>query len=165
MSAPTPTRPRVGGGRPGSPPDREERPGGGGRGWVELFRAAGDIEAHLLTGRLWESGIQSQTVTDRSVPGAFLYGGHNPWAPVAVLVRKLQLEDARIVLAELALGRPAATPEDRRPPPRRGPAGAVLWWFVALLLAVAFTVLGMAHTIDRCERLNRCDAVFTGNGR
>lgn len=127
--------------------------GGGGRGWVELTRARGDIEAHLLTGRLAATGIETSTVVDRSAPGTFLYGGHDPWAPVSVLVKRVQLDEARLVLAELAYEAPPMEPS------RRGGSswrGAMAWWSAAIALAVAFTVLGVVQMIERCERDPRC---------
>lgn len=156
-----PTRNGIDGDNPLPPLEEDESTGGGGRGWVELTKARGDIEAHLLTGRLAASGIESSTVTDRSAPGSFLYGGHNPWAPVAVLVRRIQLEDARLVLAELAYeGRPAE-PQEARTSAWKGP---VLWWVAAVSLAVMFTVLGVAQMMARCERDVRCNPVTRGDG-
>ncbi len=80
------------------PPAGTRSGGGGGSGWIQLVKAADDIEAHLLAGRLAEAGIEVQTLPDRAAPGAWLYGGSNPWAPVRVLVRRRQLEEARLVL-------------------------------------------------------------------
>jgi Putative prokaryotic signal transducing protein len=122
---------------------------GGGNGWVELTWARNDIEAHLLTGRLKESGIETRRVKDRSAPGAWLYGGSNPWAPVAVLVRELQLEDARIVMAEISWAGPAAPARSRDP--ESGPSRAVAWWVAALVLGVIFTAIGLARTAELFE--------------
>jgi hypothetical protein len=113
--------------------------GGGESDWVELFTARNDIDAHLLVGRLDEAGIQSHTVKDRSAPGAWLYGGSNPWAPVAVFVRRLQLEDARLVLAEISM----RTPFVRPIPERSSRRGTLVWWAVALVLGAFFTWVGL----------------------
>lgn len=113
---------------------------GGGSEWVELIKARHDIDAHLLTGRLEEAGIETRSVVDRGAPGAWLYGGSNPWAPVTVLVRRFQLEDARIVLAEISFDGPSATELARLARSRRVSFGA-LWWATALLLGLVFIVL------------------------
>ncbi|MDQ3987068.1 MAG: DUF2007 domain-containing protein [Actinomycetota bacterium] len=127
--------------------------GGGGRGWVELLRATDDIEAHLLTGRLGEVGIETMSVKDRSAPGAWLYGGSNPWAPVAILVRKIQLEDARLVLAEISWTAPAF--ENASEAERRGHrSGAVAWWAAAIALGMIFTAIGLLRT---AQGLNGCE--------
>lgn len=99
----TPVRPRrvAGGGPPGAPAGGD---GGGGSGWTRLAVASNDIEAHLLEGCLLEAGIETRTVKDRTAPGAWLMGGSNPWAPVEVHVRRFQLDDARLVLLEVAAG-------------------------------------------------------------
>jgi hypothetical protein len=140
----------------GSPPDLDEGSwGGGGSGWVELTKAANDIDAHLLTGMLVESGIDTKTVTDRGAPGDWVYGGSNPWAPVTIFVRRLQLEDARIVLAELAFEAPAATRFERT----RGRGGPVLWWALAIGLGLFFTALfyfGTQESMDRCRDSGAC---------
>ncbi|MGH2736402.1 MAG: DUF2007 domain-containing protein, partial [Actinomycetota bacterium] len=75
--------------------------GGGGREWVALFRASNDIDAALLVGRLDEAGVESRSLKDRADPGAWLYGGSNPWAPVMIYVHRYQLSDARFVLAQV----------------------------------------------------------------
>ena len=87
------------------PPVSQER-GGGDQSWVELLKASDDIEAHLLGGRLLEAGIEARNVKDRSGP-AWMYGGSNPWAPVTILVRRAELEAARLVLAEISWSAPA----------------------------------------------------------
>ncbi len=109
------------------PPPAERWPGGGGSGWVTLATAANDIEAHLLVGRLGEAGVDVHVLKDRSAPGAWLYGGANPWAPVHVLVRKLQLDEARLVLAEISFEAP---PADRSigMVARRDWKIPVMWW-------------------------------------
>jgi hypothetical protein len=120
--------------------------GGGGAGWVELLKARDDIEAHLVTGRLSESGVETRTLKDRSGP-AWLFGGHNPWAPVTILVRKVQLEDARIVLAEISFQQPAVDPE-APVPEAPGRSRAVAWWAIALALGLGFTTVALARTAD-----------------
>ena len=121
----------------GPPPERDEDGRGGGSKWVELARAKDDIEAHLLLGRLHEAGIETRTLKDRTAPGAWLYGGSNPWAPVAVLVRSFELDQARLVLAELAYITPAAPEPTRRPP--QAPRHRLLWIVTAIVLGVMFT--------------------------
>jgi hypothetical protein len=135
--------------------DGDRRQGGGGSGWVELTQANNDIDAHLLTGRLMESGIETSTVKDRGEPGNWVYGGSNPWAPVTVYVRRLQLEDAKIVLAELAFEAPSATPGATR----GGRGGPLLWWTLAIGLGLFFTALfyfGTQESMDRCRDSGIC---------
>ncbi|MGH2786463.1 MAG: DUF2007 domain-containing protein [Actinomycetota bacterium] len=117
------------------PPPTATRRGGGGSGWVELARARDDIESHLLTGRLHEAGIETNAVKDRFAPGAWLYGGSNPWAPVAVYVRRWQLEDARVVLAEISYEAPPAPDRAGDAPPRL----TWKWWLVAAGLGIVLT--------------------------
>lgn len=127
--------------------------GGGGSGWVELIRAHGDIDAHLLVGRLSEAGVETRTVTDRSAPWTWMLAGSNPWAPVSILVRRLQLEDARLVLAEISYELPAATPPVQRRQPRwKGP---LLWWSAALALGAIFTAIGLIQTVASMEQCAR----------
>jgi hypothetical protein len=128
------------------------RKGGGGSGWVELIRAHGDIDAHLLVGRLDEAGVETRTVTDRSAPWTWMLAGSNPWAPVSILVRKLQLEDARLVLAEISYDLPPAAPRVAETGPPRWKA-PLLWWSVAIALGAVFTAIGLIQTatsMDRC---------------
>jgi hypothetical protein len=107
-----------------------------------LVKAANNIEAHLLAGRLAEAGVETQTLPDRTAPGAWLYGGSNPWAPVTVLVRRRQLDDARLVLVEISWAGPAAEPRlsdaQSRPVP-------LLWWATAVALGVLFTAAALLH--------------------
>jgi hypothetical protein len=131
---------------PPLPPILEEARGGGGE-WVELVKVRNDIEAHLLIGRLEESGVETRTVKDRTQPGAWLYGGSNPWAPVAILVHRLQLQDAKLVLAEISLDGPAAEPEEEIPK-KEIRRRAITWWVVAIVLGVLFTLLGLLRTAD-----------------
>jgi hypothetical protein len=130
--------------------------GGGGSGWVHLTRARDDIDAHLLTGRLSQSGIECRTIVDRSAPGAWLHGGTNPWAPVNIYVRRIQLEDARLVLAEISYDAPPAAPGERT----EGRRVATIWWATALGLGIALTlvVLGQAvQTEPLCKALPFCE--------
>jgi hypothetical protein len=134
---------RSGPARPAPPPGYE--PGGGGGGWVELVRARDDIDAHLLDGRLAQAGIETRWVKDRGALGAWAYGGSNPWAPVAIMVRRIQLEDARIVLAEIWLDAPAAEPDLLRPKRPRLPA---LWWLTALGLGALLLLIGLLQIAE-----------------
>lgn len=128
----------------GLPPFVEEDRRGGGARWIELTKAHDDIDAHLLIGRLDEAGIETRTLKDRTAPGAWLYGGSNPWAPVTILVRSFELDSARLVLAELAYEGPAVDPERPVPPAARRKT-ALLWWVTALILGVTFTALIVAQ--------------------
>jgi Putative prokaryotic signal transducing protein len=126
------------------PPPVESPTGGGGGGdWVELIRARDDIDAHLLLGRLVEAGVEARTIKDRHAPGAWLYGGSNPWAPVVVLVRRFQLDDARLVLANISFYAPEPAP--------RGELALdpVRWWLVALALGVALTATTLAQVASQ----------------
>lgn len=76
--------------------------GGDDERWIPLFRAADDIEAHLLAGRLVQAGIETRAIKDRSTADAWLHNGSNPWTPVDLWVRVHHFDDARIVLAEIA---------------------------------------------------------------
>ncbi|MDQ4095101.1 MAG: DUF2007 domain-containing protein, partial [Actinomycetota bacterium] len=114
----------VGGVDPGVP---DVDSGGGGAGWVELLTARDDIEAHLLAGRLAEAGVETRTLKDRSGPGAWLHGGSDPWAPVTILVKRVQLEDARLVLAEISWAQPAVDPEAPSPAQASARPRALTW--------------------------------------
>ena len=133
------------------PPPASVWKDGGGSGWVELIRARGDIDAHLLVGRLAEAGVETRTFTDRSAPWTWMHAGSDPWAPVSILVRRLQLDDARLVLAEISYELPAAPPPVTRESSRwKGP---VLWWSLALALGAIFTGIALIQTVtlmDRC---------------
>ena len=141
----------------GSPPTPG---GGGGNDWVTLTTAQDDIDAHLLVGRLDEAGVEARTLKDRTAPGGWMYlGGSNPRAPVAVLVRRLQLEDARIVLAEISWNAPAAKQDSVAPEPTRNQVAA--WWVVALALGVVFTSIAISRTADAvraCAQHSECRA-------
>jgi hypothetical protein len=140
-----------------TPPADPFTGGGGGSGWTKLVQAPNDIEAHLVTGRLNEVGIETQTLKDRSGP-VWLYNGSNPWAPVTVLVRRFKLEDAQLVLAEVAFSAPSA---EREAVPRGGVWGPVVWWSAAIALGVLFTALGWVqanNTMETCSRPSGCEA-------
>jgi hypothetical protein len=132
--------------------------GGGGSGWVRLARATDDIDAHLLIGRLNEAGIETMAVKDRTEPGSWLFlGGSNPWAPVVIMVRPLQLEDARLVLAEISYDAPAIEPSDIRP--QRKWSLPVVWWVTALILGILLSFLALvqvAQSFPACKALPFC---------
>lgn len=127
---------------PPPPVDIGARGGGGGRDWVELFRAQNDIDAHLLAGRLNSAAIETRTLKDRGVPGAWLYGGSNPWAPVTIFVLRRQLVDAKVVLAEVAFAAPDAGASPSREGDERWRV-PLMWWATALALGVFFTTLAL----------------------
>jgi Putative prokaryotic signal transducing protein len=130
---------------PSSPPTTDDRSGGGGgRDWVELFRAANDIEAALLLGKLGEQEIEGRSVKDRSQPGSWLYGGSNPWAPVLIYVRRHQLVDARILLAEISLAEDDA--EVNREEPRRRISR--MWLATAIALGLAISALALLQIAE-----------------
>jgi Putative prokaryotic signal transducing protein len=122
------------------PPVSTFSEGGGGSGWIELIKAGDSIEAHLIAGRLTEAGVEVKILPDRAAPGAWLYGGSNPWAPVTVLVRRRQLEEARLVLAEVSWAAPPAE-RDRPPRPRRNVP--LLWWVTAIALGILFFAVAL----------------------
>jgi hypothetical protein len=119
--------------------------GGGGGGWVELTRAANDIEASLMCGRLRFAGVESTSVKDRSGP-SWLFGGSDQWAPVTIMVRKIQLTDARIVLAEIAFDQPAAHPGATAAMSRPDRRTAFLFWATAIALGTFLTGVALART-------------------
>lgn len=133
--------------RPGAPDDFRS---GGGSGWVPLVKASDDIDAHLLTGRLTDGGIETATVKERGRPGSWTCGGSDPWAPVTIFVRKFQLEEARLVLAEVAYDAPAVDPADIR---GGGEVRWPLWWGLALTLGLAFSALGLAQAKQDIDRV------------
>lgn len=138
------------------PPPVDIDEGGGDAGWVELTRARGDIDARLLAGRLEETGIETIVLRDNS-GAAWLYGARDPYASVAILVRKIQLEDARIVLAEIALESPA----ELRPPNRRVPKTRIVWWATALALGA---VIALSVLLQMLARSSACQLpVFCTN--
>ena len=124
----------------------DEGGGGGGSHWVQLITARGDIDAHLLAGRLNEAGIETRTIKDHSGP-TWLYGGSDPWGPVALWVRRSQYEESRIVLAEMAYDAPAAVKD-------AGPLGwsPTTWWIAAISLGLLLTGIGFARSAEYVER-------------
>jgi hypothetical protein len=66
-------------------------------------------------------------------------------------VRKLQLEDARVVLAEISFELPAAAPRAVEDPPARW-KGPLLWWSLALALGAVFTAIGLIQTVSSMEQ-------------
>lgn len=149
----TVARPPLSGFGGGPPEARSGEDGGGGSGWVELVRAGNDIEGHLVAGRVAAAGVEARVVKDRSAPGAWLYGGANPWAPVMILVRKVQLMDARMALAEASFEAPAAEAPGRIAPARDWKTPLV-WWSLALGLGILLTGVALSRT---AVALGRCD--------
>lgn len=137
----------------GSPPTEslDDDRGGGDSGWVTLVRASNDIDAHLLGGRLTEEGIECRFVKDRSGPGAWLYGGSDPWAPVTVMVKRVQFDDARIVLAEASMRAPAVEPIRPLDAPRHALSSTVIWWALAIALGALFTGMALTQTARQIE--------------
>jgi hypothetical protein len=85
-------------------------------------------------------------VKDRRALGAWIYAGSNPWAPVSILVRRFQLDDARLILMEISLDAPdAQVPYTPRRPSGLHASAPVLWWATALMLGVLFTALAVAQ--------------------
>ncbi len=110
---------------------------GWGTDWVELVTARDDIDAHLLAGRLELIGIETRKVKHRSAP-VWLFGGANPWAPVTILVRRYQLDDARLLLAEVSLDAPDIDPVAPRAPAPKGVPR--IWWVTAMVVGAAVVV-------------------------
>jgi hypothetical protein len=128
---------------------------------VVLTRANNDIEAHLLMGRLTQAGIECNSVKERGASASWVHGGSDPWAPVAIMVRGHQLDDARIVLAEVAMEAPPADPSGHHVPGDRSWKGPLLWWVLALGLGVLLSALSYAGTaaeVERCRRDPVCAA-------
>ncbi len=126
---------------------------------MELIRARHDIDAHLLVGRLDESGIETRAIPDRGAPGAWLYGGSNPWAPVKILVRRFQLEEARIVLAEISFEAPSVD-ELRAQATERRMSFPIVWWVTALVLGVILSILALgqvARSYTACQLPAFCE--------
>jgi hypothetical protein len=122
----------------------EDLGGSGDSGWTVLIKARHDIDAHLLAGRLTEAGIESRTLKDISAPGSWMYGGSNPWAPVAVFVRKLDLDDAKVVLAEISYEGPTAD-ELAAQAVERHRSYPVVWWVTAVVLGAALSFLVLSQ--------------------
>lgn len=152
MPATLESRPRADGGAP-PPLDPGDGGGGGGAGWVRLLRAPNDIEGHLLAGRLTEAGVEARLVREKGAPSAWLYGGSNPWAPITVMVRRRQLDDARLVLAEVSFEAPGHVRDGIAA--EAGWRVPVVWWATALALGVLVTGAALAQvaeaTFARCH--------------
>ncbi|MEA2509377.1 MAG: putative prokaryotic signal transducing protein [Actinomycetota bacterium] len=120
---------------------------GGDSEWTPLTRARNDIDAHLLVGRLQEGGVETRTVKDRRAPGAWIYAGSNPWAPVTVFVRRFQLDDARLILMEISLDEVDRSATRATETSHGGflTSSPVLWWATAVVLGVLFTALALAQ--------------------
>jgi hypothetical protein len=145
---------------PPLPPALAGSEGGGGWWWIQLTTAANDIDAHLLTGRLNQAGIETRAIKDRRAPGSWAYGGSNPWAPVGVMVRAVQLEDARLVLAEISLTGPDAVHRAERP---MGLGPAFFWGAVAVILGVVLTLIALmqvASLASACDAGPGCDRPY-----
>ena len=143
---------------PPPPTDAPARGGGGGRDWIELFTASDDIECHLLRGRLHEACIETHAVKDRGAPGAWMYGGSDPWAPVTIFVRRGQSTDAKLVLAEVAFEMPCTD----RPIEVSSQRWRVrlVWWATALSLGVfltGLTLLQASRPLSFCQLPVWCD--------
>ncbi len=124
------------------PPAGNDGRGGGGSEWVELVKARNDIDAHLLMGRLAEAGVEARTLKERGSSPSWLTAGSNPWAPVMVLVRRFDLDSARLVLAEVSFEAPAAEPHACAPQQRSIP---ILWWSLAVGLGILLTAGALAQ--------------------
>lgn len=146
-----PSRPRTPDGGMPPPVEPEDDGGGGGSGWVRLLRAPNDIEGHLLVGRLLEAGVEARFVREKGAPSTWLYGASKPWAPVVVMVRERQLEDARLVLAEVSFEGPDHVRDVMVEPDWRVP---VVWWATALALGVLVTGAALAQVAD--ATFSRC---------
>ncbi len=128
-----------------------------------MLTAPNDIEAHLVAGRLNEAGVEVTVVKDRSAPGAWIYGGSNPWAPVTIMVRQLQLVEARMVIAEISFEAPSADPATAQNtvPGWKRP---LVFWSFALGLGMLLTSVALARTanaIDRCDLPLLCGDFLT----
>jgi hypothetical protein len=110
-----------------------------------LFRAANDIEAALLLGKLADAAIETHSIKDFNAPGTWVYGGSNPWAAVMIYVRRFQLIDAKIVLAEVSL----TTPEEPSEPEERSRRIPRMWWATALALGVALSAIAVQQAADQ----------------
>jgi hypothetical protein len=151
------------------PPALETGDSGGGSEWIPLVTVRGDIDAHLIEGRLLVAGIEVRAIKDRTGP-TWLLGGSDPWGPVAIWVKRFQYDDSRIVLAEVSFA--AAGDGDARDAPGshdgRGARNEetmkgwspFVWWAVAIALGLGFTGIGLARSadyIDRCGFSASCE--------
>lgn len=67
--------------------------------WVELTKANGDIEAHLIAGGLESEGIDTHL---EKHPGVWRYGASDPFELISIYVRPAQLPQAQKLLGEAA---------------------------------------------------------------
>lgn len=107
------------------------------RSWDQLTTANDDIDGQLLVGVLEDAGIDTKVVKNRSGYGDYLYGGSNPWAPVAVHVPAERLQEARAVLDRLGHGDASDADAAEAGTARRGPG----WPVVVAVGIVALIVL------------------------
>ena len=70
-------------------------------GWVLVFSARDDVEAHLVAGRLRDAGIEPLLRRSTSGIADYLLAGANPRAPVDILVADEDEARARGELAGL----------------------------------------------------------------
>ncbi|HEX2296267.1 MAG TPA: hypothetical protein VHN37_13290 [Actinomycetota bacterium] len=153
------SRPRATDGGMPPPVDHDDGGGGGGSGWVRLLRARNDIDGHLLVGRLGEAGVEARMVWEKGAPSAWLYGASKPWSPVAVMVRRRQLEEARLVLAEVSFEAPDHVRQTAPEP--SGWRVPVVWWATAITLGALLTGAALAElanaTFASCRVPIFCD--------
>ncbi|MEO8324113.1 MAG: hypothetical protein ABI571_08270 [Actinomycetota bacterium] len=130
-------------------------PAGSDDGWVTLASARGDIDANLMAGRLNLAGVETDIIREFG-NSAWLYGGSNPWAPVTIRVKRLQLDDAQTVLAEISFEAPAVEPERNFHPGSRRRSLPVAWLLAAVVLGVLLTVLSLTGMASQ-DSGNRCE--------
>lgn len=65
--------------------------------WVELTKANGDIEAHLIAGDLESEGIDTHL---EKHPGVWRYGASDPFELISIYVRPTHLPQAQKLLGE-----------------------------------------------------------------
>jgi hypothetical protein len=106
--------------------------------WEPLTTANDDIDAQLLVGLLAEADIPTRVVKNRSGYGDYLYGGSNPWAPVAVHVPATRLAEARRALEEARFESGEGAAVD----PEAASAGHWLQWIaVGIVTLIVLTFL------------------------
>ena len=129
---------------PTAPPLIERDGSGGGSEWVELVRAKDDIDAHLVSGLLTEAGIESRHVRDNRAPVWLGTGALE--GSLRVMVRKIDFEDARLLLAETALEAPSYERDER--PRREPPGGRTFWWVIAIAVGILIAILITLQALD-----------------
>ena len=102
--------------------------------WVELTKANGDIEAHLIAGDLESEGIDTHL---EKHPGVWRYGASDPFELISIYVRPVQLPQAQKLLSEAAAESYAfeetdSSPQTELPDPfiRSRP---LRWWLAAFV--------------------------------